>query len=89
MGHQFLAMDNRYNCPELGVVLRDHFNAYSAGTCRQNCKGWDKALMNLTKQEPRGTSKVAYDKQNEVLIGQWNDNKVVNFSTTLNEAATF
>ena len=29
---------------------------------------------------------MAYDKQNEVLIGQWNDNKVVNFSTTLNEA---
>ena len=42
--------------------------------------------MTLKKADPRGSCKLAYDKHNEVLIGQWNDNKVVNFSTALNEA---
>ena len=42
--------------------------------------------MTLKKADPRGSCKLAYDQHNEVLIGQRNDNKVVNISTTQNKA---
>lgn len=39
--------------------------------------------MNLSKSSPRGTSLTKYDPINKVLFGQWNDNKVVSFISTL------
>lgn len=39
--------------------------------------------MNLSKADERGTSKVLYDKQNEVLAVQWVDSKVVSCTSTL------
>jgi hypothetical protein len=39
--------------------------------------------MNLTKSSPRGTSLTKYDPYHKVLFGQWNNNKVVSFISTL------
>ena len=44
--------------------------------------------MNLNTNSERGTLKLAYDKENEELIGQGNDNKVANFCSALNEIGT-
>ena len=52
-------------------------------TIRSNRKGWDGTIMNLSKRAERGSSLVKYDPVNRVLFGQWNDNKVVSFSSTL------
>lgn len=41
--------------------------------------------MNLSKKTDRGSCKMLYDKEDKVLIGQWNDNKVVNFVSMLND----
>lgn len=88
-GYRHLAADNRYACPELCLAARDKFCCYVSGTTRIKRKGWDKSLMNLSsikKDElTRGKCKLAYDFQNEVLIGQWNDNKVVNFCSSAND----
>jgi hypothetical protein len=39
--------------------------------------------MNLSKKTERGSSLVKYDPVNRILFGQWNDNKVVSFISTL------
>jgi len=39
--------------------------------------------MNLSKTTPRGTSLVKYDPVNCIQFGQWNDNKVVSFISSL------
>lgn len=39
--------------------------------------------MNLKKSSSRGSSLEKYDPVNKVLFGQWNDNKVVSFISTL------
>jgi hypothetical protein len=39
--------------------------------------------MNLKKSAPRGTSVMKYDPTNKILFGQWNDNKVISFISTL------
>jgi Transposase IS4 len=44
-GARHIALDNRYQCPELAFVLRQKFKIYSTGTCRKNRKGWDSDLM--------------------------------------------
>lgn len=56
-----------------------------SGTCRANRVGWDKSTMDLTKLDNRGTCKLAYNAANEILIGQWRDNKVVQFASLTNE----
>jgi hypothetical protein len=49
-----------------------------------NGKGCDpKVVMNLAKSSPRGTSLTKEDAVNKVLFGQWNDNKVASFISTL------
>ena len=80
-----LSCDNRYACPELAMAAREKFNCHASGTARKIRKGWDKDLMNLDTKSDRGTCKPAYDKENEILIGQWNDDKVVNFHSSVNE----
>ena len=41
--------------------------------------------MNLDKKSDRGSFLLRYDKVNQLLAGQWNDNKIVSFLTTLPE----
>ena len=41
--------------------------------------------MKLSDKSGRGSCVLAFDKVNQVIIGQWNDNKVVNFVSTLND----
>lgn len=76
-------MDNRYTTPELFVLLQEKYHILACGTIRSNCKGWDATVMNLTKTAPRGTSLVKYDPMDRILFGQWNDNKVVSFISSL------
>ena len=66
------------------MAAREKFNCLSGATHKTR-KGWDKDLMNLDTKSDRGTCKPAYDKENEILIGQWNDDKVVNFCSSVNE----
>jgi Transposase IS4 len=77
-GARHISLDNRYQCPELAYILRQKMKIYSTGTCRQNRKGWDKAIMNLNKNDGRGKYKFAVDNNNKVLCCQWVDSKVVN-----------
>lgn len=39
--------------------------------------------MNFSKSSPRGMSLLKYDPVNKILFGQWNDNKVVSFVSSL------
>jgi Transposase IS4 len=78
-GARHIALDNRYQCPELALVLREKFKILSSGTCRSNRrKGWNKVLLNLEKKEQRGTYKFVADENNKVICCQWVDSKVVN-----------
>ena len=85
-GSRLLAMDNRYNCPELGTLMRGRYGIYCAGTSRVNRKGWPKADMDL-KMKANGTNRGLYkmlvDKTNKVQCIQWIDSRVVNVVTTL------
>jgi Transposase IS4 len=89
-GARTLAMDNRYNCPELGTLLRSKYSIYCVGTTRSNRRGWPKLEMQLkkdSKEANRGTFKMLIDKTNNVLCVQWVDSKVVNcVSTVLTDA---
>jgi Transposase IS4 len=81
-GARHLALDNRYQCPELAALLLTKCNVYSTGTVRKNRKGWDSELMNLkpakrAKGEDRGAYKLSADEYNHVLAAQWVDSKVV------------
>jgi Transposase IS4 len=51
-GARHLALDNRYQCPELAALLLTKCNVYSTGTVRKNRKGWDKDNMDLTSKLP-------------------------------------
>lgn len=84
-GARHIAMDNRYQCPELAVFLRERCNVYSSGTCRNNRRGWKEGGLDLKKSLPRGTYQQAYDDQNRVLLTQWVDSRVVNVVSTLND----
>jgi Transposase IS4 len=77
-GARHIALDNRYQCPELAFLLRQKFKINSTGTCRKNRKGWKKDVMNLSKKNGRGTYKFSVDSDNKVLCCQWVDSKVVN-----------
>ena len=82
-GMREIYMDNRYSAPELFVMLREKYQILAFGTVRSNRKGWDGSIMNLSKRDERGSSLVKYDPVNRILFGQWNDNKVVSFISTL------
>jgi hypothetical protein len=41
--------------------------------------------MNMNSKAVRGSTLMAYDKTNAILIGQWNNNKIVGFCSSLNE----
>jgi hypothetical protein len=82
-GMREIYMDNRYTAPELFVLLRERYQILACGTIRSNRKGWNSSIMNLKKSSPRGSSLEKYDPVNKVLFGQWNDNKVVSFISTL------
>ena len=88
-GFRHLSMDNRYAAPQLLVILRDRLKVLATGTVRVNRVGWSKSLMNLKKTKTnRGTMKLAHDKVNGVIIGQWVDSKVVNFVSTYENIGT-
>ena len=78
-----LALDNRYQCAQLAVGLRERCNMMSTGTVWSNRKGWDRDQMDLKKNMPRGTSKTLVDDANRLVATQWVDSKVVNCITTL------
>ena len=67
-GARHLTMDNRYQCPELAVVLRERFNVLSTGTTRSNRTGWDSKLMNLTIEDavPKISCNGAIKEKNQV-----------------------
>jgi hypothetical protein len=82
-GSRELYMDNRYTSPALFILLREKYGILACGTIRSNRKGWNAEVMNLKKTAPRGSSILKYDPTNKLLFGQWNDNKVVSFISTL------
>jgi hypothetical protein len=85
-----LAIDNRYQCPELAVLLLTKYNVYSTGTVRSNRKGWNKELMNCEKKQHRGTYKIACDVTNRVQAMQWVDNMVTTYcNTTIGEVQRY
>jgi Transposase IS4 len=82
-GARHISLDNRYQCPELALLLRLKFKILSTGTCQQNRKGWSKDLMNLSKNHGSGTYKFSVDEDNKVICCQWVDSKVVNVVSTI------
>ena len=82
-GYRHLLLDNRYQCPELALLLKNVHKMLSSGTVRKNRKGWDGESVSLTKGDERGSYSIAYDKVNEVLILEWKDNKIVKCCSTL------
>jgi hypothetical protein len=83
-GYRTVSMDNRYQCPELSVLLRDQWKILTTGTCRKHRKGWPKDLLVMDqKNSERGATTFAYDKVNKVLCMQWRDNKIVNCCSTI------
>ncbi len=76
-------MDNRYSAPELFVMLKLKYKILACGTIRTNRKGWDSDVMCLKKRGVRGESLTKYDPVNEILFGQWRNNKIVSFVSTL------
>ena len=82
-GSRHIALDNRYQCPELAFILREKYRVLSTGTCRSNRIGWNKAMFNFTKGMEKGLYKFGYDKVNRVLCTQWVDSKAVNCVSTL------
>ena len=83
-----IAMDNRYQCPELAVMLCEHAGGIcSMGTIRSNRKGWDKEKLTLGvkgRKPARGTYTLFADVTNKFLSIQWMDSKVVSLVTTTN-----
>lgn len=67
---------------QLLILLREQYDILGSGTTRANRIGWPKEQMNLSKADERGTSKVLYDRQNEILAVQWVDSKVVSCTST-------
>jgi len=85
-GYRHMATDNRYGCCELAAICRDYFRIYMSCTARQKRKGWNKDIMTLIKKDTvRGEYLLAYDKDNEMLCGQWRDSKVVNFVSSVKD----
>ena len=83
-GMQCLFMDNRYQCSELVILLRNSYHVLSCGTTRKNCNGWNNNIFTLlTTKDNRDSIIRKFDPNNEPLYLQWKDNKVVNIISTL------
>ena len=82
-GMREIYMDNRYSELTLFVLLHEKYKILACGTVRSNQTGWNPQILNLPKSLQRGTSLVKFDPINKVMFGQWNDNKVVSFISTL------
>jgi len=88
-GYRHIAMDNRYNCPELLCILRDKCRIYGTGTCRKKRKGWDSTIHKMTKDKSnRGECVLSYDSLNKIICGEWLDSKVVTFATSVMDSNT-
>ena len=48
-------------------------------------KGWDEEMMSMDdkKKHDQGATKLAFDAENQVLLGQWHDNKVVDSAQSM------
>jgi hypothetical protein len=82
-GMHEIYMDNRYSAPTLFMLLQEKYQILACGTIRTNRVGWNTRLMNIQKSDIRGTSLLKYDSTNQILFGQWKDNKVVSFISSL------
>ena len=82
-GMRCLFMDNRYQCAELAILLRDSHQVLSCGTTRRNRNGWNNDLFNVTVKAEHGHLLRKFDPINKILYMQWKDNKVVNLISTL------
>jgi len=83
-GYRHLSTDNRHGCPELCAVNKDFFWIFTTATCGRKRKGWRPDLMDLVKKDTeRGEYKLAHDKHNKIVIGQWRDSKVVGFVSSI------
>ncbi len=78
-----LYMDKHHSAPELFVMLKTKYQILACDTVQTNWKGWDQKMMNLLKSATSGDSKMFYNPINRLLFGQWKDNKVVLFISTL------
>ena len=88
-GMRHLSIDNRYQCPQLAVLLRERFNCYSTGTCRAKRIGFPTEMLedcSGRNKKERGFSQMFYDKENRLIVGQWLDSKMVKFVSTLNNS---
>ena len=78
--------DSRYGAPLCFKDLADIHVVLGVATMSKNRKGWDSEIMDMTTASAeRGESLVKYDKVNKMIAGQWNDNKVVSFISTIPE----
>eukprot|EP00797_Seminavis_robusta_P022319 Sro354_g124780.2 (640) ;mRNA; r:32565-34484 len=85
-GARHIAMDNRYMCPELAVLLLTKCGCYSTGTCRRRRKGFPGDLLDLDKsKDARGEYRIVADKVNRLLMMQWVDSKVVTMVSSKND----
>ena len=86
-GYRTIAMDSRYQCPELAFILRERCHILSTGTCRHNHKGWPKEKLQMKKSKEgvlnHGDLFVYYDKVNDIIAFQWMDTRVVNCCSTI------
>ena len=87
-GMHELYMDNCYVAPELFGLLREKYQILACGIIWSNSKGWNSTILNHSKTAPRGSLLVKYDPVNPILFGQWNDNKVEPFISTLGISGT-
>ncbi len=65
------------------VILKTQYKILACGTIHTSSKGGDPVVMNLSTSANRGESKTCYNPINGILFGQWKDNKVVSFISTL------
>ncbi len=82
-GARHIALDNRYQCPQLATLLRQRYKVYSTGTVRSNRKGWSEANLSVPKKAPRGTYQMAIDPETHIMCMQWNDSAQVNLCTSV------
>ncbi len=64
-------------------MLKLKYKLLACGTIRMNCKGCNCEIMCLKIKREQGECLTKYDQVNEILFGQWRDNKVVLFVSML------
>ena len=66
-GYHHWSMYNRYECPELAMILRQQYNIYLTGTVKINRKGYPRYLFTRTKSSVKCEYEVDYDKMNKFV----------------------